>query len=89
MLKISLADIKNSVFFPAFVVKGGNVAVLCQKTPTRPMCSCSLLLYIGTRVRLRAHRHRVRERKIFQYTVHRIDALQRDYTVKADVTENT
>lgn len=48
--------------FSAFVVKGGNVAVLCQKTPTRPMCSCSLLLYISTRARMCAHTQLEREK---------------------------
>lgn len=84
-LKISLADMKYGCFFSAFVVKGGNVAVLCQKTPTRPMCSCSLLLYISTHT----HTHKVRVRRIFQYTVRRFDARQRDYKVEDDARENT
>lgn len=33
------------------------MAVLCQKTPTRPMCSCSLLLYISTHTCARTHTH--------------------------------
>lgn len=70
--------------FLLFVVKAGNVAVLCQKTPTHPMCSCSLLLYIST------HTARERERRIFQYTVHWIYTLQRDesaVTAEGDIAE--
>lgn len=53
--------------FLLFVVKAGNVAVLCQKTPTHPMCSCSLLLYISTHTHSQREGERRREKDISIY----------------------
>ncbi len=57
MSRILLTDMKCCI--SCFCCNGGNVAVLCQKTPTHPMCSFSLLLYTRcTHTHAHIHTHK-------------------------------